>query len=156
MIRRPPRSTLFPYPTLFRSRPRFSFMRTEGWGADRGYGDASPPSPFNPPASAGATDDVHQISYANGTELMDPSVADRGGYNYRITIPSGGAGGVVQIYNAAYAPDGYGAAANFCDNVNQKPAMRACSSRGITWYHEDDAMGGATAANYPAMRYSLY
>ena len=137
-------------------RTRFSFMRTEGWGADRGYGDAFTPSPFNPPASAGATDDVHQISYANGTELMDPSVADRGGYNYRITIPSGGAGGVVQIYNAAYAPDGYGAAANFCNNDNQNPALRACSSRGITWYHEDDDMGGATAANYPAMRYSLY
>src|SRR5207237_2947302 len=87
---------------------------------------------------------------------MDPSVADRGGYNYRITIPSGGAGGVVQIYNAAYAPDGYGAAANFCDNDNQNPALRACSARGISWYHEDDDMGGATAANYPAMRYSLY
>ena len=137
-------------------RTRFSFMRTEGWGTDRGYGDAFTPSPFNPPAGAGATDDVHQISYANATELMDPSVSDRGGYNYRVTIPGGGAGGVIQIYNAAYAPDGYGAAANFCNNDNQNPALRACSTRGISWYHEDDDMGGATAANYPAMRYSLY
>src|SRR5256885_10204117 len=29
MIRRPPRSTLFPYTTLFRSRPDTSFIRTE-------------------------------------------------------------------------------------------------------------------------------
>src|SRR3712207_9578921 len=27
MIRRPPRSTLFPYTTLFRSKARFSFLR---------------------------------------------------------------------------------------------------------------------------------
>src|SRR3712207_9420134 len=27
MIRRPPRSTLFPYTTLFRSRPRWSYAR---------------------------------------------------------------------------------------------------------------------------------
>src|SRR3712207_7884029 len=33
MIRRPPRSTLFPYTTLFRSRP----ART-GWGTGRAYG----------------------------------------------------------------------------------------------------------------------
>ena len=29
MIRRPPRSTLFPYTTLFRSRSQFSFLATE-------------------------------------------------------------------------------------------------------------------------------
>src|SRR5436853_105638 len=40
-------------------RSRFVFMRTEGWGANRGYGDAFTPSPFNPPAAA-TTDDVHQ------------------------------------------------------------------------------------------------
>src|SRR5947199_6057287 len=34
MIRRPPRSTLFPYTTLFRSRPRGGRER-----ADRGVGD---------------------------------------------------------------------------------------------------------------------
>lgn len=137
-------------------RTRFVFMRTEGWGADRGYGDAFTPSPFNPPATAGATDDVHQISYVNGTEAMDPTLSDRGGYNYRITIPSGAPGGVIQLYNAAYGPDGYGAAANFCDNNNQNPALRTCSTGGITWYHEDDDMGGSNASNYPAMRYSLY
>jgi hypothetical protein len=135
---------------------RFFFMRTEGWGADRGYGDAFTPSPFNPPATAGATDDVHQISYVNGSEAMDPTVSDRGGYNYRITIPTGGPGGVIQLYNAVYAPDGYGTAANFCDNNNQNPLLRTCSTAGVSWYHEDDDMGGTIAANYPAMRYSLY
>src|SRR3712207_8284814 len=34
MIRRPPRSTLFPYTTLFRSRARLA-----GEGADGGHGD---------------------------------------------------------------------------------------------------------------------
>jgi hypothetical protein len=137
-------------------RSRFVFMRTESWGADRAFGDAYTPSPFNPPASGGASDDVHQISYVNGTELMDPSVADRGGYNYRITIPAGQSGGVVQLYNAAYAPDGFGAAANFCDNNNQNPALRTCSTGGIAWYHEDDDIDWTAPSNYPAMRYSLY
>jgi hypothetical protein len=137
-------------------RSRFVFMRTEGWGADRAFGDAYTPSPSNPPATGGASDDVHQISYVNGTEVMDPSVADRGGYNYRITVPAGQSGGVIQLYNAAFAPDGYGAAANFCDNNNQNPALRTCSTGGITWYHEDDDLGGAGPSNYPAMRYSLY
>ncbi len=58
-------------------------MREEGWHTDRGHGDAYTPSPSNPPASAGATDDMHQISYANGTEPRDTTLADRGGYNSR-------------------------------------------------------------------------
>ena len=137
-------------------RTSFYFMRTEGWGNDRGMGDAYTPSPFNPPASAGASDDMHQISAAYGSEGTDPTLADRGGYNYRITIPAGDEGGIIQIYNAAYAPDGFGTAANFCDNDNQNPALRQCSLLGNNWYHEDDDMGGATAANYTTMRYSLY
>src|SRR6266498_1253470 len=35
MIRRPPRSTLFPYTTLFRSRPGHAFARQGGWRAAR-------------------------------------------------------------------------------------------------------------------------
>jgi hypothetical protein len=137
-------------------RTRFVFMRTEGWGAGRGSGDAYTPIPFNPPATAGASDDVHQISYVNGTEAMDPSVSDRGGYNYRITIPAGPTGGVIQLYNAAFAPDGFAVGANFCDNNNQNPALRTCSTGGITWYHEDDEFDFTPPSNYPAMRYSLY
>jgi hypothetical protein len=137
-------------------RTRFMFMRMEGWGNDRGMGDPFTPSPFNPPASQGASNDVHQISAVNRTEASNPTLADRGGYNYLITIPTGGYGGVLQVYNAAYAPDGYGTAANPCDNDNVNPALRRCSIRGNNWYHEDDDMGGTTALNYTTMRYSLY
>src|SRR3712207_7968881 len=33
MIRRPPRSTLFPYTTLFRSKPSLSFHVGKGWSS---------------------------------------------------------------------------------------------------------------------------
>jgi hypothetical protein len=139
-------------------RTRFFFAREEGWHTDRSQGDAYTPSPSNPPASYGATSDMHQISFANGTEPKDTTLADRGGYNYRVTVPSGGPGGVVQIYNAADSPDGTNASANFCDNNNQNPAARTCSIGGNNWLHEDD--GGPfnfdTSANYSTMRYTLY
>src|SRR2546430_7586445 len=35
MIRRPPRSTLFPYPTLFRSREHHAFGRAGGAGSEK-------------------------------------------------------------------------------------------------------------------------
>src|SRR3712207_7921029 len=44
MIRRPPRSTLFPYTTLFRSRPSPARWAT-GWTAARGGGRTSSTSP---------------------------------------------------------------------------------------------------------------
>jgi hypothetical protein len=133
-------------------KTRFYFSREEGWATNRTEGDAYTPTP------AGSAD-VHQLSYTNGTEPKDATVADRGGYDYRITIPSGGSGGVVQIYNAAFSPDGSpGGSANFCDNNNQVASSRTCSIGGNNWLHEDD--GGpfnfGTAANYSAMRYSLY
>jgi hypothetical protein len=134
---------------------QFMFMRIQGWGIDRARGDAYTSSPSDPPAViSGASDDVHQISFAKGTEPHDPSLADRGGYNYRITIPAGGPGGVIEVYNAAYAPE-WGAV-NYCDNNNQNPALRSCSTGGNYWLHEDDDIAPAVAANYPTMRYSLY
>jgi hypothetical protein len=135
-------------------RTGFMYMRTVGWGANRDYGDAYTPSPSSPPASGGATDDVHQISHVNGTTPADPTLADRGGYNYRITIPPGGPGGVIEVYNAAFAPE-WGAV-NYCNNDNQNPALRTCSPGGIYWLHEDDDIRGAPATSYPTMRYSLY
>src|SRR2546430_13707411 len=46
MIRRPPRSTLFPYTTLFRSAIADSRVRTPGWlpglGEESIFGDAQP------------------------------------------------------------------------------------------------------------------
>src|SRR2546421_4799223 len=42
MIRRPPRSTLFPYTTLFRSG-RFSEQRIEKWSSVRAFGQNQKP-----------------------------------------------------------------------------------------------------------------
>ena len=131
----------------------FYFMRTEGWATDRSQGDAYTPNPNG--GALGASSDVHQISYANGAESRDATLSDRGGYNYRIVIPTGGSGGAVQVYNAAFSPDG----SNYCDNDNVNPAARSCNAnRGNYHMHEDD--GGpfsyGTNANYAAMRYTLY
>jgi len=132
-------------------KTRFYFTRTEGWATGRSQGDAYTPTP------AGSTD-VHQLSYTNGTEPKDTSVADRGGYDFRVTVPSGGSGGVIQIYDAAFSPDGTGGSANTCDNNNQNPASRTCSVGGNNWFHEDDQgpFGFGTDTNYAAMRYTLY
>jgi len=132
-------------------KTRFYFSRTEGWATGRSQGDAYTPTP------AGSTD-VHQLSYTNSTEPKDTSLADRGGYDYRLTIPSGGSGGVVQVYNAAFSPDGTSGSANTCDNNNQNPAARTCSVGGNNWFHEDDQgpFNFGTDTNYAAMRYTLY
>jgi hypothetical protein len=131
-------------------RTRFFFMRTEGWANDRGQGDAYTPNPNG--GSAGASDDVHQISYTNRTTAQDATLADRGGYEYQINIPAG-PGAVIQVYNAAFAPDGFGPTANFCDNDNQVPSLRRCSIRGANWMREEEA---GPASLYSTMRYSLY
>ena len=128
----------------------FYFMRTEGWATDRQQGDAYTP---NPNGALGASSDVHAISFAAGSEPQDVTISDRGGYNFRITIPS--SGGLIQIYNAAFSPD----ASNYCENDNSSAAARACNpNRGNYHLHEDD--GGpfayGTPANYAAMRYSIY
>jgi hypothetical protein len=137
-------------------RSGYFYLRTEGWLTDRGQGDAYTPNPMG--GSSGASDDVHSISYQNGTEPRDITVSDRGGYNFRVTIPSGGPGGVIQVYNAAFAPDGTRGAANFCDNNSSNPAARTCSIGGNNWFHEDDygPINYDNPANYSAMRYSLY
>ncbi|HEV3096587.1 MAG TPA: hypothetical protein VG104_05525 [Candidatus Dormibacteraeota bacterium] len=136
-------------------RSRFAFMREEGWATDRGQGDAYTPNPLG--GSAGASNDVHQISYVNGTEPRYANLTDRGGYNYRINIPNGSSG-TIQVYNAAFSPDGTGGSANYCDNNNAVPAQRSCSVGGNQWFHEDD--GGPfdpnNSAYYTAMRYTLF
>ncbi|MDQ6883776.1 MAG: hypothetical protein M3077_05995 [Candidatus Dormibacteraeota bacterium] len=129
------------------------FMRTEGWATDRQQGDAYTPNPNG--GALGASNDVHQISYVNGSEARDATISDRGGYNFRLVVPAGGSGGVVQVYNAAFSPDG----SNYCDNDNSVAANRTCNAiRGNYHMHEDD--GGpfnfGTTANYAAMRYTLY
>jgi hypothetical protein len=129
----------------------YYFMRTEGWATDRQQGDAYTPNPSG--GALGNSTDVHAISFAAGSESKDVTVSDRGGYNYRITMPA--SGGLIQIYNAAFSPD----ASNYCENDNSSAAARTCNpNRGNYHLHEDD--GGpfafGTQANYSAMRYSLY
>ena len=135
-------------------RTRFAFMREEGWATDRSQGDAYTPNPLG--GGYGVSDDKHQISYNNGSEPRYATLRDLGGYNYRITIPS--SGGKVEVYNAAFAPDGTNGSANFCDNNNSNPAARTCSVGGFQWFHEDD--GGpfdpVDATRYTAMRYTLF
>lgn len=129
------------------------FMRTEGWATDRSQGDAFTPNPSG--SAMGASSDVHQISAVNGAELTDATLTNRGGYNFRVVIPSGGSGGVVQVYNAAFAPD----ASNYCENDNITASARTCNAlRGNYHMHEDDGgpFGYGTNANYAAMRYTLY
>src|SRR2546427_3288513 len=63
MIRRPPRSTLFPYTTLFRSRWTLAMQGSDGgWGA---Y-DKDNNRMF-----------LNQIPFADHRALLDPSTADR-------------------------------------------------------------------------------
>ena len=137
-------------------RTRFAFMREEGWSTDRSQGDAYTPNPLG--GSYGASDDKHQISYSNSSEPRYATLRDLGGYNYRINIPTGGSGGTVQVYNAAFSPDGTGGTANFCDNNNKNVGSRSCSIGGNQWFHEDD--GGPfdpnDATRYTAMRYTLF
>jgi hypothetical protein len=135
----------------------YYFMRTEGWGVDRQQGDAFTPNPayeFNAPLNPPSTD-VHQISTAQGSEPADATLPNRGGYNYLITIPAGG--GYIQVYNAAFAPDGgpNGSSGphNNCDNI--KPMV--CSSGGSYYLHEEDSITDFTNKQlFSANRYTLF
>ena len=136
----------------------FYFMRTEGWSVDRQQGDAFTPNPayefggaLNPPST-----DVHQISATTGNEPSDPSLPDRGGYNYLITIPP--SGGYIQVYNAAFAPDGgpNGSTGphNNCDNFQ---GWTPCSSGGSYYLHEQDSITDFTNKQlFTASRYTLF
>src|SRR2546422_11133689 len=68
MIRRPPRSTLFPYTTLFRSRCR----KRRGRGARRGCGGASrlPVHHVDVPLRGGHDDQVEDRSEEHTSELQ--------------------------------------------------------------------------------------
>lgn len=129
----------------------FYFVRTEGWGTNRGQGDAFTPNPMG-------TTDVHAISKDNGTEVFtpnDPSLPSRGGYNYRITIGAGG--GIVQVYNAAFAPENGLGGPNYCDNVASPDPVANCAPAGSSyWFHEEDGLNFATLGNYATMQYTLF
>src|SRR2546430_8735743 len=63
MIRRPPRSTLFPYTTLFRSNPRCMFERRGGFLGGAGVPEPDP-SPLQDRKSTRLNSSHRQISYA--------------------------------------------------------------------------------------------
>src|SRR3712207_7884594 len=59
MIRRPPRSTLFPYTTLFRSHGAVAPSAVHGSGPDGGSGKACEPSHSLHPSHAPARSEEH-------------------------------------------------------------------------------------------------
>src|SRR2546425_5160147 len=66
MIRRPPRSTLFPYTTLFRSRPTmggYELMVTGDIMRGRYRKSWERPTPISPNAVESYTVDLHQQAY---------------------------------------------------------------------------------------------
>src|SRR2546426_3437749 len=77
MIRRPPRSTLFPYTTLFRSRAGnwpASRRRADGTGARSGPRDCrrTPPAPGTPPPEGPRPACVGSRSEEHTSELQSP------------------------------------------------------------------------------------
>src|SRR2546430_9587522 len=85
MIRRPPRSTLFPYTTLFRSIPRThrplagpsSWAPKHSWIARRNLEDREPCSKTWPPGTARQhTPDIHAQPGALGRHLLEPPDLD--------------------------------------------------------------------------------
>src|SRR5688572_31661233 len=67
MIRRPPRSTLFPYTTLFRSRSATTRSRTRGSAACR---PNTPSSAGTRPRSAGSRSEEHTSELQSQSNLV--------------------------------------------------------------------------------------
>ena len=132
----------------------FYFLRSEGWATPRDQGDAFTPNPATEYGTSltPASTDAHQISYANSSEPSDATLPDRGGFNFRVTLP---AGGRIQVYNAAFAPE---STHNFCENAKTGTAGHTCSSGDPYYYHEDDSFGSTPwpSSQYSAMRYTIY
>jgi hypothetical protein len=132
---------------------------TEGSAVDRSNGDAYTPANNGAGCSACPSTDVHSLSQTAGTDLADPGLPARGGYNYRLYVPSGTA--LVQVYNAAFAPDNNSIAGpNYCENAKTGTAGHTCSSGGNYYLHESDLFPGSatysTASNFSAMEYTLF
>ncbi len=147
------------------SNGNYYFMRSEGWGTDRGQGDAYGPNPTNAWTSSASTPnvDVHALSGPAwaGTEPASQPLAlpARGGQNYTIYVPAGQTA-FVQVYNPVFAPDN---------------GTTGTNALGYT-YHEDDGdfpesgsgcsggngqgtlpcSGPASAQQWPIMSYTVY
>jgi len=132
----------------------FYFMRNEGWSTPRDQGDAFTPNP----ASFGSSTDVHQISGAQGVDTSDNTLPSRGGYNYLINIPTGGAGSV-QVYNMINGPDNNGTKNN-CENGrlgSPVAPVGPCNANGGNYYfHEEDGINFSDPRTFNAIEYTLY
>jgi hypothetical protein len=127
----------------------FYFMRSEGWGTDRGQGDAYGPNPSNAwSGNASAPNiDVHALSGTMGTETASQplvTMPTRGGQNFQIYVPAGQTANI-KVYNPSFAPD-----------------KAASSALGYN-YHEDDtdfpetgSGGPADPRQWPIMSYTVY
>lgn len=140
----------------------FYFLRTEGWSTSRTEGDPYTPDP-NAVCGACPSTDVHQVSGAKGTELVDPSLPNPGGYNYILTVPAGFTA-QIHVYNAVFGADSGPPAAspNYCENwLNAQNAPRAKCSPGANYnMHEQDTPPYGSGNNpasslYSAMRYTI-
>jgi Putative Tad-like Flp pilus-assembly len=127
----------------------FYFMRSEGWGTDRGQGDAYGPNPSNAWSGNASTPniDVHALSGTMGTETASQplvTMPTRGGQNYQIYVPALQTA-TIKVYNPSFAPD------------------KAASGANGYNYHEDDtdfpetgSGGPANPQQWPIMSYTVY
>ena len=136
----------------------------EGWGVDRENGDpyTTDPSyeystvngcPAQCIALTPASTDVHAYSQTRGTDNVDGSLPARGGYNYRVTLP---AGGMIQVYNAAHAPDDMGGPANYCDNFKSGTPNYKCSPGGNYQLREALFVNPSDKTNFSTIEYTVY
>src|SRR2546427_12239217 len=90
MIRRPPRSTLFPYTTLFRSRPPrliprrlLAFVQSE---LLRSWSDASPTSPLRLLRHLKALEDVRDALEHDAAEQFGAQLGGANGLDFLVQI----------------------------------------------------------------------
>jgi hypothetical protein len=140
----------------------FYFMRSEGWGSDRGQGDAYGPNPSNAwSGSASAPNvDVHALSATLGTETASQPLATmpaRGGQNYQIYVPAGQTA-YVKVYNPSFSPDNGASSAsgyNYHEDDTDFPEAGAGCSHGAGAGTAPCA-GPGNAQQWPIMSYTVY
>jgi hypothetical protein len=149
----------------------FYFMRSEGWGTDRGQGDAYGPNPASTWSSFGSTPniDVHALSGTAGTETPSQpplTMPLRGGQNYQIYVPALQTAHI-QVYNPVFAPDNAATGTNalgynyheddgdFSETtVAGAPGGKTCNQSGnVTPSY---CVGPSNIQQWPIMSYTVY
>jgi hypothetical protein len=138
-------------------------MVMQGWKTDRENGDPFTPDPRFDRGVYQPSDDVHWISREAGNERNLPSLPDRGGYNFQVSLPYGGH---IEVYNAVHGPDGNNRRPhNYCNNA--RADVRQCNLLGGNYYfHEEYFMGiddtgsrwepGTDPEKYLTMQYTVF